>query len=150
MIAIFYISNLVLQWYTEIHLTFELRFSPSNFFSHKAQLHKLKQQNIIDAYLGEFKSLPTRIIGLNNNNLLNYFLLGLRQDVQRELYILKPSCGYHTHNTLIQIYQIPNNHPIFFTKLTSTKYSKLSLTKSIIEIHRCTTKCLTLTEMAIR
>lgn len=43
----------------------------------------------VTAYLREFETLSTLISGFTPNNLLNYFLSGLREDIQRELYVLK-------------------------------------------------------------
>lgn len=40
--------------------------------------------------MSEFECLSTRIIGLQHNSLLNCFLSNLRDDIQRELYILQP------------------------------------------------------------
>lgn len=45
---------------------------------------------MIDAYLHEFKCLSTRVISLSQLSLLNCFLSELKDDIQQELYILKP------------------------------------------------------------
>lgn len=44
----------------------------------------------VTAYLSEFKCLSTRVTILTTTTLLNYFLSGLHEDIQRELYILRP------------------------------------------------------------
>ncbi|XP_039118795.1 uncharacterized protein LOC120254848 [Dioscorea cayenensis subsp. rotundata] len=102
-IAAFYMSGSALQWFQWLHTTdqlhhwddfvrkLELRFGPSSFANHEAALFKLKQTSSLTAYLQEFESLSTRVVGLSQQSLLNCFLSGLREDVQRELYILKPA-----------------------------------------------------------
>lgn len=101
-IAAFYMTSAALQWYHWMHATnqlstweafvrrAELRFRPSSFVNHEAQLYKLKQKTTVTAYLGEFETLSTLISGLAPSNLLNCFLSSLREDIQRELYVLKP------------------------------------------------------------
>ena len=39
----------------------------------------------------EFEAISTRSTGLTNTNLLNCFILGLKDDIKRELFLLKPS-----------------------------------------------------------
>ncbi|KAJ0970323.1 hypothetical protein J5N97_023200 [Dioscorea zingiberensis] len=101
-IAAFYMTGDGLQWYHWMHATnqlttwdaftkqAELRFGPSTFINHEAQLYKLKQRSTVADYLREFEGLSTRITGLSHTNLLNCFISGLREDIQRELNILKP------------------------------------------------------------
>lgn len=102
-IAAFYMTGKAIQWYHWLSSTHqiitwehfsrhaELRFGPSTFINHKAQLFKLKQSSTVTAYLDEFKCLSTLVQGLSLTSLLNCFLSGLRDDIQRELYILKPT-----------------------------------------------------------
>lgn len=101
-IAGFYMTGLALQWYQWMHTTLqfhlwddftrkiELHFGPSSFINHEAQLYKLKQQTTVAAYLHEFECLSNQISGLITSNLLNCFLSGLHDDIQIELYLLKP------------------------------------------------------------
>lgn len=101
-IAAFYMTGPALQWYHWLQNTAqlstwevfsrqaELRFGPSTFINHEAQLYKLKQKSTVTSYLTEFESLSTRVTGLSQSNLLNCFLSGLRDDIQYELYLLKP------------------------------------------------------------
>lgn len=102
LIAAFYMTGEALQWYhwlfaTEQLTTWEafvrlaeIRFGPSKFINREARLYKLKQQSSVTAYMSDFECLSTRIIGLRPSSLLNCFLSGLRDDIQRELYILRP------------------------------------------------------------
>ena len=39
----------------------------------------------------EFEALSNRVKGLSNINILNCFLSGLREDIKRKLFLLKPS-----------------------------------------------------------
>lgn len=101
-IAAFYMTGDALQWYHWLYCTqqlstwevfarqAELRFGPSTFVNHEAQLFKIKQKTTLAAYLSEFECLSTRVHGLSSTSLLNCFLSGLREEIQTELYVLKP------------------------------------------------------------
>ena len=101
-IAAFYMAGTALQWFHWLYSTkqlsnwddfvrkIELRFGPSSFVNHEGALFKLKQTSSLTTYLHEFECLSTRITGLSSQSLLNCFLSGLRDEIQRELYILKP------------------------------------------------------------
>ncbi|KAH7676680.1 Acid proteases protein [Dioscorea alata] len=101
-IAAFYMGGTALHWFQWLQAKaqlshwedfarkIELRFGPSSFINHEASLLKLKQMTAIDAYLHEFECLSTRVTGLSQSSLLNCFLSGLKDEIQRELYILKP------------------------------------------------------------
>lgn len=101
-IAAFYMTGDALQWFHWLCATqqlstwevfarqAELRFGPSTFINHEAQLFKLRQKTTLAAYLSEFESLSTRVPGLSSTSLLNCFLSGLRDDIQRDLYVLRP------------------------------------------------------------
>ncbi|GJT16234.1 reverse transcriptase [Tanacetum coccineum] len=101
-VASFYMTGDALQWYSWMHSTsqlstwdkfasdLELRFGPSSFVNHEAALYKLKQTTTVTAYLTEFEALSNRVQGLSTANLLNCFLSGLREDIRRELFLLKP------------------------------------------------------------
>ncbi|XP_039138145.1 uncharacterized protein LOC120275588 [Dioscorea cayenensis subsp. rotundata] len=100
--AAFYMTGQALQWFQWLYSTsqlshwddfvrkLELRFGPSSFVNNDAALFKLRQMSTVTDYLNEFECLSTRVTGLNEEKLLNCFLSGLRDDIQRELYILKP------------------------------------------------------------
>ncbi|XP_039129157.1 uncharacterized protein LOC120265351 [Dioscorea cayenensis subsp. rotundata] len=100
--AAFYMTGVALQWYhwlfaTEQLTTWtafvrleEIRFGPSKYINHEARLYKLRQHSSVAIYMSEFECLSTRIVGLRPSSLLNCFLSGLREDIQRELYILQP------------------------------------------------------------
>ncbi|GJZ25133.1 reverse transcriptase [Tanacetum coccineum] len=102
-VASFYMTSDALQWYSWMHSTsqlstwdkfasdLELCFGLSSFVNHEATLYKLKQTTIVTAYLTEFKALSNRVQGLSTTNLLNCFLSGLREDIRRELFLLKPA-----------------------------------------------------------
>ncbi|RVW75982.1 hypothetical protein CK203_052825 [Vitis vinifera] len=101
-IAAFYMTGIALQWFQWMHSTsqlsswevfthqLDLRFGPSKFINHEAQLYKLKQTSTVEAYLADFENVSTRVTGLSHANMLNCFISGLHDDIQRELSILKP------------------------------------------------------------
>lgn len=68
----------------------KLRLGPSRFINHEARLFKLKQRTTMDAYLNEFEALSTHVTKLSDTSLLNYFLSGLSDNIQSELYLLHP------------------------------------------------------------
>ncbi|XP_039121357.1 uncharacterized protein LOC120258078 [Dioscorea cayenensis subsp. rotundata] len=102
-IATFYMAGPALQWFQWLHSTsqlsnwesfvrqIELRFGPSSFINHEARLFKLRQTSTVTAYLQEFEGLSNRVPGLSQQSLLNCFLSGLRDEIQRELYMVKPT-----------------------------------------------------------
>ncbi|KAL0291649.1 UNVERIFIED_CONTAM: hypothetical protein Sradi_7018500 [Sesamum radiatum] len=69
----------------------ELRFGPSSFDNHQAMLFKLRQYGTVTEYQTEFERICNRVVGLSPESILNYFISGLRPDIQRELSILQPS-----------------------------------------------------------
>lgn len=101
-IAAFYMTGPALQWFhwltsvtqpmtwSDFARQAELHFGPSSFVNPEAELFKLRQRTSVADYLSEFEALSTRVSDLPSRSLLNCFLSGLRLDIQRELYILKP------------------------------------------------------------
>ncbi|GJZ19340.1 ty3-gypsy retrotransposon protein [Tanacetum coccineum] len=102
-IASFYMTGGALQWFHWMYQThqlstweafshaLEVRFGKSSFVNYEADLFKLKQTTSFTAYLTEFEILSTRTPGLTPMNLLNCFLSGLRDDIKRELYLMRPT-----------------------------------------------------------
>ncbi|CAM8968817.1 unnamed protein product [Rhodiola kirilowii] len=102
-IAAFYMSGPALQWVHWMHRThqltswdsfvrnLELRFGPSAYQNPEGSLYKLRQHASVSSYLTEFETLSTRTSGLSSENLLNCFVSGLRDDIRRELYLLRPT-----------------------------------------------------------
>lgn len=95
-------TRLALQWFHWLHNTnqlstwdafahnLEIRFGPSSFQNHEAALYKLRQITNLSECLTEFEAISTPTTGLSHNNLLNCFLSGLMDDIQRELFLLQP------------------------------------------------------------
>lgn len=161
-IAAFYMAGSARQWFQWLYSTdqlthwddfvrkLELRFGPSSFVNHEASLFKLKQSTTVTAFLDDFECLSTRVTGLSQQSLLNCFLSGLKEEIQRELYLLKPS---NLHDA------------VGMAKLVEDKYnsaraamSRPSLPRPPVPIHSPTVhrsaslpiKRLTPTEMAAR
>nr|GEU80948.1 hypothetical protein [Tanacetum cinerariifolium] len=68
----------------------ETRFDPSSYDNHQATLFKLCQTSTITTYQIEFKRLSNCVVGLTPQALLDWFISGLRHDIQQELTILRP------------------------------------------------------------
>ncbi|KAK9081672.1 hypothetical protein Syun_030890 [Stephania yunnanensis] len=101
-VASFYMSGTTLQWFHWLYNTNQLttwadftaalnnRFGPSNFLNYEASLFKLKQSSSLEQYIEDFEALSTRTTGLSQLNLLNCFISGVKDDIQRELLLLRP------------------------------------------------------------
>ncbi|KAL0373214.1 UNVERIFIED_CONTAM: Retrovirus-related Pol polyprotein from transposon.6 [Sesamum calycinum] len=99
----FYMQGDALSWFkwmfTNRHLSswdafirsLELRFGPSSFNNHEAMLFKLRQHGSVTDFQAEFKRLCNRVVGLPPESILNYFISGLRPNIQWELAVLRPS-----------------------------------------------------------
>lgn len=101
-LASFYMTGPALQWFRWMYQAhqlcswdqfvrdLELRFGPSTYQNPEVALYKLRQRSSVTAYLSDFELLSNRSSGLSHENLLNCFLSGLRDDIRRELFILRP------------------------------------------------------------
>jgi hypothetical protein len=98
----FYMKREALGWYKWMYqnhqlldwLSFsrelELRFGPSTFENHQAQLFKLRQTGTISEYQASFEKLANQITGLPAEAMLNCFISGLHTEIRNELAIQKP------------------------------------------------------------
>ncbi|XP_019423050.1 PREDICTED: uncharacterized protein LOC109332520 [Lupinus angustifolius] len=69
----------------------EIRFGPSSYTNHQAELFKLQQVGTVADYQQQFEKLCNRIWGLSQEVILNCFISGLIPDIKRELAILRPT-----------------------------------------------------------
>lgn len=60
------------------------------YLNHEASLFKLKQTTTMEVFLHDIECLSTRVTRLHPLNLMNYFLSSLKEEIQRELYMMKP------------------------------------------------------------
>lgn len=102
-LASFYMKGDALSWYKwmyQNHQLFdwssfskalELRFGPSTYENHQAQLFKLRQYGSVTEYQTQFEKLGNRVFGLPPEALLNCFVSGLLPEIRHELAVLKPS-----------------------------------------------------------
>lgn len=68
----------------------ELRFGPSTYENHQAQLFKLKQTGTVSEYQTQFEKLGNRVLGLPSDALLNCFISGLSPEIRNEIAIQRP------------------------------------------------------------
>ncbi|XP_058742349.1 uncharacterized protein LOC131614818 [Vicia villosa] len=99
----FYMKGDALGWFKWMHhnrlLTdwasftraLELRFGPSTFANHQAELFKLKQTNSVVEYQAAFEKLGNQVVGLSHDAILNCFISGLIPEIQNEIAIHKPT-----------------------------------------------------------
>lgn len=100
--AAFYMKGEALSWYKwmyQNHQLFdwksfswalELRFGPSSYENHQAELFKLRQSGSVSEYQTQFEKLCNRVYGLSPDALLNCFISGLYPEIRKEIAILKP------------------------------------------------------------
>lgn len=101
-LASFYMKGDALSWYKwmyQNHQLFdwptfskavELRFGPSTYENHQAQLFKLRQYSTVADYQTQFEKLGNRVFGLPPKALLNCFISGLIPEIRHELAVQKP------------------------------------------------------------
>ncbi|XP_058742330.1 uncharacterized protein LOC131614797 [Vicia villosa] len=83
-------SHLLTDWFSFIK-ALELRFGPSSFDNHQAELFKLKQEGSVVDYQTKFEKLGTQVVGLPAEAILNCFISGLTSDIRNEMAIHKPT-----------------------------------------------------------
>ncbi|GAU18789.1 hypothetical protein TSUD_80780 [Trifolium subterraneum] len=98
----FYMKGEALGWYKWMYLNheltdwnsfaraLELRFGPSTYENHQAQLFKLKQTGTVSEYQAKFEQLGNKVLGLPADAMLNCFISGLTPEIRNELAIQKP------------------------------------------------------------
>jgi len=69
----------------------ELRFRPSTYANHQAELFKLRQTGSVSDYQAQFEKLCNRVIGLPAEALLNCFISGLNTEILNEMAIKRPT-----------------------------------------------------------
>lgn len=84
-----YQNNQLHDW-TSFTKALELRFGPSSYTNHHAELFKLKQDGSVSAYQAQFEKLGNRVLGLPTDAILNCFISGLTPDIRNEIAIQKP------------------------------------------------------------
>jgi hypothetical protein len=101
-LASFYMKGDARSWYKWMYLNhqlydwnsftkeLELRFGPSTYDNHQAQLFKLRQYGSVSDYQTQFEKLGNRVLGLPPEALLNCFISGLIPEIRHELAIQKP------------------------------------------------------------
>ena len=82
-------NNQLSDWAT-FSWSLELRFGPSTYENHQAQLFKLRQSGSITEYQAQFEKLGNRVLGLPPEALLNCFISGLKPDIRNEIAIQRP------------------------------------------------------------
>jgi hypothetical protein len=98
----FYMKGEALSWYkwmfdnhqlsdwSSFTRNLELRFRPSTYENHQAELFKLRQQGTAAEYQASFEKLCNRVIGLTPEAILNCYISGLTVDIQHEIAVHKP------------------------------------------------------------
>ncbi|XP_058784354.1 uncharacterized protein LOC131659138 [Vicia villosa] len=83
-------SHLLTDWFSFLK-ALELRFGPSTFDNHQAELFKLKQDGSVVDYQTKFEKLGNQVVGLPPDAILNCFISGLTNEIQNEMAIHKPT-----------------------------------------------------------
>ncbi|XP_058775850.1 uncharacterized protein LOC131650137 [Vicia villosa] len=99
----FYMKGAALSWFKWMHHShllmdwasftraLELRFGPSTYDNHQAELFKLKQDGTVVEYQTKFEQLGNQVVGLPHDAILNCFISGLNADIRNEMAIQKPT-----------------------------------------------------------
>ncbi|XP_058784831.1 uncharacterized protein LOC131659692 [Vicia villosa] len=99
----FYMKGDALSWFKWMHNShllsdwasftraLELRFGPSTYDNHQAELFKLKQEGTVVEYQTKFEQLGNQVVGLPQDAILNCFISGLNADIRNEMAIQKPT-----------------------------------------------------------
>jgi len=82
-------NNLLTDWHSFTR-ALELRFGPSSYTNHQAELFKLQQHGSVSEYQTRFEKLSNCVIGLSSDTILNCFISSLQPEIRRELTILHP------------------------------------------------------------
>ncbi|KAL4580492.1 hypothetical protein LXL04_016687 [Taraxacum kok-saghyz] len=108
-LAVFYFTGEALSWYkhlsnnnllttwADFSRALELRFGPSSYENHQANLFKLQQTSTVAAYQADFEKLSNCVDGLTPIALQNCFISGLRPDIQNEIAIHHPNSLHQTY-----------------------------------------------------
>ncbi|XP_058752398.1 uncharacterized protein LOC131625563 [Vicia villosa] len=99
----FYMKGDALSWFKWMHNShllsdwasftraLELRFGPSTYDNHQAELFKLKQEGTVVEYQTKFEQLGNQVVGLPQDAILNCFISGLNVDIKNEMAIQRPT-----------------------------------------------------------
>ncbi|KAL9679134.1 hypothetical protein QQ045_016990 [Rhodiola kirilowii] len=94
-IATFYLGGEALRWYQWLYITHQItdwlsftqdllhRFGPSCYESPGVTINKLVQTTSVAAYIADFENLSVRTPKLSPDNLLDHFIAGLKDEIQR-------------------------------------------------------------------
>lgn len=81
-----YQNHQLFDWFS-FTKALELRFGPSTYANHQAELFKLRQLGSVSDYKAQFEKLGNRVMGLPAEALLNCFISGLNSEIRNELAI---------------------------------------------------------------
>ncbi|XP_058746775.1 uncharacterized protein LOC131619725 [Vicia villosa] len=84
-------QNSLLSDWVSFTKALELRFGPSSYENHQAELFKLKQEGSVVEYQTKFEKLGNQVHGLPPDAILNCFISSLNLDIQHEMAIHKPT-----------------------------------------------------------
>nr|KYP31052.1 Retrovirus-related Pol polyprotein from transposon 17.6 [Cajanus cajan] len=82
-------NNQLGDW-TSFSRALQLRFGPSSYENHQAELFKLKQVGTVSEYQSAFEKLSNQVCGLPPVAFMNSFISGLIPEIKNELAILRP------------------------------------------------------------
>src|SRR4051812_45281058 len=127
-------SNELTTW-DDFSRAAELRFGPSTYENHQAQLFKLRQHGSVTEYQANFEKLGNQVIGLPADAILNCFISGLIPEIRNELAVQRPHSITHAIGLakLIEA-KLKDSKPRFksqtYTAPTQSTYPKQLYTNS--------------------
>lgn len=85
-----FFNGSILDW-ESFTRALEIRFGPSSYQNHQAELFKLRQMGTVAEFQHQFEKICNRVWGLSPEIILNCFISGLLPEIRRELAILRPT-----------------------------------------------------------
>lgn len=96
-------SGAVSSWEVQAK-AIETTYGPSLFESPRCALFKLLQEGTVTEYYHTFTGLPNRVTGLSSDAMLDYFISGLKKELQRDIIPWKPD-SITRAVTLVRLYE---------------------------------------------
>ncbi|XP_058783964.1 uncharacterized protein LOC131658715 [Vicia villosa] len=83
-------SHLLTDW-ASFTRALEMRFGPSTYDNHQAELFKLRQEGTVVEYQTKFEQLGNQVMGLSQDAILNCFISGRNAEIRNEISIQRPT-----------------------------------------------------------
>ena len=83
-------SNGFIESWKGVLKALNLRFGPSMYEDYRGALSKLQQTSSVADYQTQFEDLSTKVHGLSEQLMINFFISSLKPEIKRELLVAQP------------------------------------------------------------